>query len=96
MSQPAAKKPRATRTSDHSEQSELRSGNKFGAFHVGQLVSVVHRDEKHADVPLWRATVRAAHPDAGTYDVFLLEITKELKGVTPDLMFRPSLNLPAV
>jgi hypothetical protein len=72
----------------------------FGAFRDGQLVSVVHHDEKHPDVAIWRAKVERSHAGAdghsGTYDVFLLEITKHVAGVDPDTIFRPSQNLPAV
>jgi hypothetical protein len=79
---------------------ELRSGLAFGDFRVGQLVTFLHYDDRHPDVPLWRAKILKSNAGAdgktGVFDVRVLEIVKDVAGVEPGLLFRPSVNMPAV
>lgn len=90
------KRSRTTRTAARTDDDDLHSGQAFGAFAEGQLVSVYHRDAGHPNTPIWRAHISKANESTGTYDVFLLEITKSVPAVDPDFIFRPSVNLPAV
>lgn len=92
----ATKRSRTTKTAARTDDDDLHSGNAFGLFTEGQLVSVYHRDDRHPNTPIWRAHIVKSNESAGNYDVFLLEITKTVPAVDPDFIFRPSVNLPAV